>query len=100
MKGEKTKPTIAVLPTFWFADLEKGQWQYYSHNLYPDVFEKCGKGKLWYGWTGTKGKIGKITTTFKVVMYSGSQSRGWVGFGDQYFREVLLGFSGFRGFLR
>ena len=76
LKGEKTKPTIAVLPTFWFADLEKGQWQYYSENLYPDVFEKCGKGKLWYGWTGTKGKIGKITTTFK------ASGRGRITFGN------------------
>ena len=36
----------------------------------------------------------------RYVTYSGSKSRGRVGFGDQHFGEVPLGFSGFWGVLR
>ena len=69
LKSDRAKPSLtsigSMLPNYWIADLEHGEWEYHSHNLYPDVFEKCGNGHLWYGWTGTREKIGNITTTFK-----------------------------------
>ena len=39
--------------------------------------------------------VGSVIFNFRLVMYSGSKSRGQVGFGDQTFGDVLLGFWGF-----
>ena len=45
----------------WNIDVSNGKWQYPAHEK---VYEACGKGQAWYGWSSSA-DVGSISTILK-----------------------------------